>query len=225
MIEYLGPVVSLFKLIIDGLSKASDAIKGPRRREVQRKIIEIQLALEDIIDKAQEIVVSIDELVHCQEIKEDDVKALRRLMYGQNNRIERLLDLLHDDLSEEFMKIFTPVTRRRIVNLIDIKGGFIRELALRFRAAEDVSLSSGKLMTKSAFGNWDHKLFLEQGYSYTMRLVPRKEKAQVLIPQEIEDQKRIIKSLIRCSKELSDFLRQHIAIEDVVLRKRVTETQ
>lgn len=59
MIEYLGPVISLYKLIIDGLKSVYDKSKTEQKRDVQRKIIAVQLLLEDIIDNAQKILYTI----------------------------------------------------------------------------------------------------------------------------------------------------------------------
>lgn len=216
MIEYLSPVVSLFKLVIDGLSKAGDAIKGGHKKDIQRKIIEIQLALEDIIDRAQEILSAIEELSHREKIVKEDVETLQRLIYRQNSRIYHLIDLLHDDISDDIMKLFVPEMRRRIWDLINLKGGFIAHLVHHF---EDIKLTKNQITMKSMLIEWNHQAFIEQGHSYVIQLERNSKSTTVPISDHKDNQRAIIDALIECSKEMSDLIKKQIKVEDVVIRK------
>jgi hypothetical protein len=217
MIEYLSPVVSLFKLIVDGLAKAGESIKGSHKKEIQRKILEIQLALEDIIDRAQEILSTIEELSGREKIVKEDIETLQRLIYRQNNRIYRLIDLLSDDTSNNILKLFLPEVRRRIVDLINQKGGFIAHLVHHF---EDIKLIKNQITIKSVLIDWNHEAFIEEGHAYLRQLERSSKRSTVPISNHIDNQKQIIDALIECSKEMSDLIKKQIKIEDVVIRKR-----
>ncbi len=217
MIEYLSPIVSLFKLIVDGLSKAGESIKGSQKKEIQRKIIEIQLALEDIIDRAQEILSAIEELSSREKIAKKDIEPLQHLIYRQNNRIYRLIDLLADEVSDNIMKLFVPEARRMIWDLINQKGGFLSDLVRHF---EEIKVTKNQVTIKAVLIDWNHEAFIEQGHSYLRQVERSSKRSTVPISNRIDNQKQIVDALIECSKEMSDLIKKQIKIEDVVIRKR-----
>ena len=210
-------MVSLFKLIIDGLSKATESIKGSNKKEIQRKIIEIQLALEDVVDRAEEILAAIEELSSREKVAKEDVETFKRLIYRQNNRIYRLINLLADDALENIMKLFVPEVRRIIWDLIDRKGSFLAHLVHNF---EDIKLTKNQITIKSVLLDWDHEAFVEQGHSYLRHIERSSKRTTIPISEHIDSQKQIVKALIECSEKMSALIKKQIKVEDVVIRKR-----
>jgi hypothetical protein len=217
MIEYISPIVSLFKLIVDGLSKAGESIKGSQKKEIQRKIIEIQLALEDIIDRAQEILSAIEELSSREKIAKKDIEPLQHLIYRQRNKIYRLMDLLVDEVLDNIMKLFVPEARRMILSLMNRKNSFLSDLVSN---VEEIKVTKNQLIIKSVLIDWNHEAFIEQGHSYLRQVAQISKRSTVPISNHIDNQKQIVNALIECSKEMSDLIKKQIKIEDVVIRKR-----
>ncbi len=213
MIEYLGPVISLYKLITDSLKSLYDKGKVKKKKHIQRKIIEIQLSLEDIIDNAQEILSLIKRNAEKKSFSKEEIDVLKRLLYSQRHRLHLLLAHLRDDTSEEIMKLFAPNIRRRIIDLVHIKGGAIEYLIFDLHRSDEKRFP----YINSAIYEWNHDRFIEEGSSYAAQILRRTEKRKISIFERIEEQEGIVTGLAECSKELSDFIRSQIDIEDVVL--------
>ena len=69
MNQLLGPLVSLFKLLVEGISKTAGTIKSKKHKAIQRKLVEIQLSLEDIIENAQHLFSIIERSTHRTQVK------------------------------------------------------------------------------------------------------------------------------------------------------------
>jgi hypothetical protein len=110
------------------------------------------------------------------------------------------------------MKLFAPNTRRRIIDLIHIKGGAIEHLIFDLYRLDEKRLSC----TDSAMYEWNHDRFIEEGRSYTDQILWHTKK-RISIFERIEEQEGIVFKLAECSKELSDFIKSQMDIEDVVL--------
>jgi len=125
MIEILsiGKLVELFKLIINGLSYAKDKIIETEDKEIMRKIIQIQLSLEDIVDNAKKQLKLIKEIPHDYKIND-----IRELLINQRDKILFLSDLLYDKVFERIFKLYDPKTRRSIERIVMIKEGALYEV-------------------------------------------------------------------------------------------------
>ena len=216
MLESLGPVISLFKLLLEGLSKASKSIKTNKKKSIQRKIIEIQLSLEDIIDNAQEICSFVERCSHKTRVNQNMVRNLESLLYRQHHRINILLDQIRDPNSDEIMKLFAPDIRRNIIDLIHMKRGFIQEVLRSISYFNKIKISKNQLTTniQSVLLNWNHERFISEGNSYLRSLYDNRKKSNIVISERLSDQRQIVDDLLQCSKELSGFIKKQIGIED-----------
>lgn len=215
MIAYLSLIVSLFKLVIEGVKSGHDKANLEKKRDIQRKIIEIQLLLEDIIDNAQKILPIIKRKMATKKFSKEESEVLKALSYSQWRKLDLLLGHMDDPTSEELMRLFAPDTRRKIIELIFIKGGVIRELVFHLRHSEETQV----LYASSVMYEWNHDRFLAEGSSYTNQILRPTKKKKISIFERIEEQEGIVSQLAECSKELSDFIKSHMDIEDVIFRK------
>ena len=217
MIEQLGPIISLYELIINGLKSVYDKDKVKKKKEVQIKIIKIQLLLEEIIDNAQEILSIIKRNRDNKKFSKKEIDRLRGLLYSQRRRLRLLLDHIHDDTSEEIMKLFTPDIRRRIIDLVHIKGGAIEHLIYDLDIFDYKTFD--RLYTDPMIDvyDWDHTKFMKEGRSYIRQTTRAKKKISIF--ERMPEQDKIVSDLGECSKELSDFIRSQINIEDIELYK------
>lgn len=217
MLEYLKPLISLYKIFIEGLKKYKELKTSEQTRELQRGIIEVQLTLEDIIDRGEEILASIRKLQNKKRITKGDVEPLRKLVYRQNHKIKRLLYIMSD--SDEIMKLFTPKARRAVLELIHFKGGFIIEVMWRLSDFDDLKASGNKLTLMTRQIDWNHEAFIKDSHKYykKLKLGPKK---QVTVNQDttIKEQQKILDDLIECSKAFSNFIREQIKLNDITLR-------
>ena len=216
MLESLGPVVTLFKLILEGLTKATKTIKSTKKKALQRKIIEIQLSLEDIIDNAQEILSIFEYISHKTKVNENTLRNLEGLLYRQYDRIYILMEQINDHGSEEIMKLFAPDIRRNIINLIHIKGGFIQEVIRTFSLFKNIRISKNQIIgsVEPALLDWNHDRFIIEGLSYVRTLQESYKTSDVVISERLSDQRQVVDDLVECSKRLSEFIKTQIGIEE-----------
>ncbi len=220
MIESLGPLVSVFKLFLEGISKAAKTIKSSKNKAFQRKIIEIQLSLEDIIENAQYLLSLIERSSqsHKNENKEL-MEDFKDSLYSQLSRIYIIMDQITDNTSEKILKLFAPDLRRNIWDLANMKMGAIN---LVLRAMHDgmdktkMSEEGLKSTIQSASLNWDHKRFVSEGESYLSQLDEHNKESQHLLSDHLKEQKEIIRCLSLCSNEFSQFIEKHIKIQDAI---------
>lgn len=104
MIESLGPLVSVFKLLLEGVSKSAKAIKSSKNMAIKRKLIEIQLSLEDVIENAEHLFSVIESSTgRTQRENRELVEEFKRALYAQLGRIPIFLDQITDNSSEEIL--------------------------------------------------------------------------------------------------------------------------
>lgn len=220
MIQYLSPLVSLFKLLVEGISQVSEKIKPSRHRGVQRKLIEIQLSLEDIIENAEHILSMIERSTRStQEENRRIVIEFERMLHVQLRRIHILMDQVTDDTSQEILKVFAPNLRRNILLLTETKMGVINwALTTMYDTMGRVTVSKEglKASVESALITWDHQRFITEGPLYLDKLIRSRKKGKVLLSDHLDEQKKILKSLILCSTNLSEFINEHVKIQDAI---------
>lgn len=219
MLEALGPVVSLFELLIEGITKVSNLISSKKKKSFQRKILELQLCLENIIDDAQEI---LSELRIPQnpdkKKKSDKLDKIKKLIYRQRHQLYRLEDHLHDDEIDEIMKLFTPELRRNIRELVQMKQGVITNLVGELMNIDNLKFSGNELIlnTNIHLLEWDHDRFIDEGSQYTRNMYLDHKKTKIIISKRLKGQKKVVNDLIECSRRMSEFIKGQIDIESVI---------
>jgi len=219
MLESIGPIISLFKLFAEGLAKAAKKISSSHKRALWRKILEIQLSLEAIIDNAQEILSAIEETIYDNnKNNEQIVRSIQSLVYRQYRRINMLLDQMRDKDSDEIMRLFAPDIRRNILELIHLKGGVISHMLNTLRNWKDVEISGREIVTnlKSNLLTWDHEKFLLEGSSYIEKLDSSPTRKKVVVSDHLQKQRALVNDLMNCSKQLSSFIKSQMSLEDVI---------
>ena len=220
MIESLGPLVSLFRLFIEGISKAGKTIKSSKNRAIQRKLIEIQLSLEDIIENAEHLFSLIESSTgKTQKENRDLVDEFKRVLYAQLERIRIFLNQITDHTSEEILKVFAPDLRRNILLLTQKKISVVNwVLSALYDVIQRTTISRDglKATIQSSLINWDHQRFVAEGRSYLAELGRSSKKSKLLLSDHLKEQKEIIKSLSLCSKDFSEFIKEHVKIQDAI---------
>lgn len=218
--DFLSPVVSLFNLFNEGLKMANDIIKSSQSNSVKRKIIQIQLTLEDIIENAHEIL-SIAKGSSQKNHIPNDLQTLETMLFLQVRNLRRLLDFVRDDTSEKIMKMFTPKMRRNIIDLIHFKGGIIESVLyiLSDYNKEYFQLKKNELIinTNPILLNWNHGKFITDSIEYT-RQIEEMKTIQMVFSERYEEHEQIVRELAACSNELSDFIKSNISLADVKLQ-------
>ena len=220
MIESLGPLVSVFKLLVQGISKSAKAIKSSKNRAIKRKLIEIQLSLEDIIENAEHLFSLIESSTgRTQKGNRELVEEFKRALYAQLERIRIFMDQITDNTSEEILKIFAPDLRRNILILTQTKRSAVNWVLLAmYDIIEKTTVSKDglKATIQSALINWDHQRFVAEGQSYLAELGRSSKGAKLLFSDHLKEQKEIIKSLSLCSKDFSEFIKEHVNIQEAI---------
>ena len=219
MVEYFGPLVSVFRLFLEGLSKAAKTIKSSQNKAIQRKIIEVQLSLEDIIENAQHLFSIVERPSNIAENNKDLVEIFKRSLYAQRQRLAIFMDQITDHTSEEILKLFAPDLRRNISLLTRTKMSAInRVLLAMYDIIEKTTVSKDglKATIQSALINWDHQRFVAEGRSYLDELGRSSKGAKLLFSDHLKEQKEIIKSLSLCSKDFSEFIKEHVNIQEAI---------
>ncbi len=220
MIEYLGPLVSVFKLLVEGISKSAKAIRSSKNRATKRKLIEIQISLEDIIENAEHLFSLIESSTgKTQKENREIVEEFKRALYAQLKRIRIFMDQITDNTSEEILKVFAPDLRRNILLLTQTKMSALNwVLSAMYDIIQKTTVSRDglKATIQSALIYWDHQRFVSEGRSYLAELGRSSKKTKLLLSNHLKEQKEIIRSLSLCSKDFSDFIKDHVNIQDAI---------
>ncbi len=182
MIEYISPLVSLYKTLTEGIRSINVKARSKEKYKIQRKIISIQIILENIIETAEQIFAILDvpikENSKLDKIKKDELISLTN---SQGKNLNELLMTLRADTSDYILKLFAPQLRRNIEKHIYMKQGRIVRLSWALR-----QFDSRKL--KKIYNKEYYKEGIEQ-----------------------------VKQLKDCSRDLSDFIKEHINLEVAIL--------
>lgn len=221
MIESLGPVVSLFKLFINGLSKAIKLPAGYKRNRFCRKIVIFQIHLEDIIENAHVILNMLDKSTGNQLLDDKEKNhALSELVDSQYSSITGIIKQFDDQDMMNVLKTFTPDTRRKLEMLLYDKGAVLADLSRILRilaySFERKSMPDNHFPDMNLV-DWNHTNFVTKGRSFIKTLY-------VDSPQHISDfcrrlakQDQVLKELEECSCELSKFIAQHMNLDEVIM--------
>lgn len=184
MVENIGTLVALYKTLIEGIRSIKLRTKSKQKNRIHRKIITIQIILENIIDTAEQILSIIN--IHIEgdsKLDKNTKNKLKNLTSLQRNNLVELLVTLRDDTSEYIFKLFAPQLRRNIIQYIHIKGGRIEKLIWNLDQFESRNLK---------------KLYNVEHYKEGIELLSQ---------------------LKNCSKDLSNFIKSHINLEEAILMK------
>lgn len=220
MIESFGPLVSLFKLFVEGICKAASSIKSSKSKAIQRKLIEIQLSLEDIIENAEHLFSLIERSSEKTPSENRQlVQDFKSALYAQLQRIRIFMDQITDHTSEEILKLFAPDLRRKILLLTQRKMSAVNQvLWAMYDIMEKTTVSKDglKATIQSALLNWNHQRFVTEGRSYLSELGRGSKKANLLLSDHLKEQKEIIRCLSLCSKDFSQFIKENVKIHDAI---------
>jgi hypothetical protein len=224
MIESLGPLVSLFKLFINGLGKAVKLPAGYKRNRFCRKIVVFQIHLENIIENAHVILNMLDKL-EGNRLLDDVVKnnELSELVDSQSSSIRGILNHFDDQDMMNVLKTFTPDTRRRLEMLLLDKGAVLADLSRMLRilahSFEEKSIPD-RYFPDMNFINWDHTNFVKKGRSFIATLYVDTPRPISDFCRRLAKQDQVLKELEECSCELSKFIAQHMNLNEVILWQR-----
>jgi glutaredoxin 2 len=220
MIESLGPVVSLFKLFIDGLGKAIKLPAGYKRNKFCRKIVIFQIHLEDIIENAHLILDMLDQY-NGKQLLEDKTKIheLSEMVESQSSSINGILSEFDDQSMMNVLKTFTPDTRRKLEILLYDKGAVLADLSRMLRilshSFEKRSIPENFFPNMNLVG-WNHADFVTKGRSFISTLHVDSKHSINKFCQRLNKQDQVLKELEGCSNELSDFISQHMNLNEVI---------
>jgi len=225
MIESLGPLISLFRLLTQGIAESWKTIKSSRNKAIQRKFIEIQLSLEDIIENAERLFVLIEESRDKgQNENQDLLEEFRSGLYAQIQRLKIIIEQITDQTSGEILKLFAPDLRRNISLLIYSKMSAIYIVLQGMYDIKEKTRISKKGFTatiQTALLNWNHQKFVTGGESYLRELGRQSKKVSLVLSDHLQEQKKVIEDLTVCSNDFSKFLKLHVSLPEAVgvLRK------
>jgi hypothetical protein len=201
---------------MEGLSTISKTIKTNKKKAIQRKIIEVQLSLEDIIDNAKEIITYIERDNHISEINQNMFNNLQFLIYRQHHLIHVILDHMNDSNMEEIMKLFAPNIRRNILELVHIKMGFIEEVLRSISNHKNYKILNNKMTItiQPELLDWNHEKFINNGHQYLRSFDKNDKKSDIVISEHLPEQRKVVDALVQCSMELSVFINEQIGLEE-----------
>jgi hypothetical protein len=206
MVE-LGPVVSFFKLFIDGIKLLKDKINDSKKSAVLSELKEMKLLLEKIIDTAQKLLSLAENKYDMKSIDE-----LKQLLHYQKENIWHLLDLYHSKPIQETLMMFTPSIGRRINELLRMKKDAIY-LYISKLGRLDKDLLNYPYAASFA---WNHNKFVDFGEEYVHELFHNSMQEHANVLDVLKQQKSCILDLISCSNELSGFFANQLSIQDVI---------
>ena len=210
MVE-VGPIISLIKLLAEGLKTIFQQYNLSKEKEIQRKIVQIQLQLEGIIDDA------IRMLTFAKEQKNNSynlevIDSLRNQLYAQDRKIWILINLLSDEISDKILKVFAPHIRRRIFELIQMKSGVINAFISKIHWLDDNQI----FYPYAALYGWNHDRFVENGEEYARNIIDKASLEKIALLDLINQQEESIKELMGCSTELSNLIKTNISLSDII---------
>lgn len=221
MLEILNPVISLYKLLVDALSPVLDKANSDNRRDLQRRIIEIQLLLEDIIDCAIPLISEIKKYKGKLSLERNEIDTLRFFFSMQQDRLELLLHLFTEHTSKELMSLFAPAVKRRIEDLVCYKSAILIEVVgtiyYHFFSSEDMVAKLPMYEDSYSLHNWSHERFMKEE-SYVQEL--SSQTTELVMTQRIREQEKVIAELIKYSEDFANLIRQKINLEEAILPKK-----
>ena len=126
MIEQLGTLLTAVELFKDGITSILQWGDLGKRNDIQRRIISIQLNLEDIISTAEKIFILIKDV----SVKENQSKlqSIKALAFSQLSSIRKLNIDMMDEEFVKVIKLMAPSFGREIFQYVHPKQERLRTL-------------------------------------------------------------------------------------------------
>jgi len=132
MFESISEIISLFNGFKDGLTGSWETIIKWKKKRIIRKLVILKLTLEDIIETAEEIFSSIEDIIQTKKTSKEKLDTLKEKVIIQQNNLQILLINFHDPTTEKILKTFNSDLRRNIMYLTDWKASRINFFIYRF---------------------------------------------------------------------------------------------
>lgn len=126
MIDQLGTLLTALDLFKDGIGAVLKWGELSKRKDIQRRIISIQLNLEDIISTAEKIFNIIEEA--CTSNDQSKLQDLKALAFSQISSIRKLSMDMRDEEFEKVVKLMAPEFGREVFRYIHPKQERLRTL-------------------------------------------------------------------------------------------------
>ena len=126
MIEQLGTLLTAIGLFKDGIGSVLKWSELSKRKDIQRRIISIQLSLEDIISTAEKIFNIIEEA--CTSDDQSKVQDLKVVAHSQIYSIRKLSMDMREEEFGKVIKLMAPEFGREIFRYIHPKQERLRTL-------------------------------------------------------------------------------------------------
>lgn len=113
MIEYLSPIAAVYNILKNAIKDAMDHFELSQRKEIQRKIVSLQLILVNIIETADRIYERIDVIrANAHDSNRKVLEDIKALAFSQNHALYKLATELEDSTTEEILRLLSPNVRR-----------------------------------------------------------------------------------------------------------------
>jgi hypothetical protein len=211
MLEYLKLLISVIKPVLDGIRSASNTIKAERRKDIQRRILEIHLLLVDIIDSANSLLSLVKTFANKPAITKDDINLFRFFLNMQRGRLEVMDTLIQDPTSKHMMDIFAPSTRMQFMNTMSGKVSAIGNIIIELDnyLYKDYSETLPKYELELSLINF----YLPE---YGINSLAPITHHEISVYDRIEEQDSVVSELISCSRQLSELIRDVISFDDII---------
>jgi hypothetical protein len=219
MIEQLKPVVSLFKIFIEGLNGAKKLIKGSQKRDIYRKIIEFHLTLVSIIEKAEEVLSCATKVIQEQKTDQETIEKLTSMVRSQRMRLRMLIEHIEDEPTGNILKLFAPELVQAIKLLVQRKMSALTRLVFEFSGRSTrISFQDSELVmiTEPLFVEWDHDRFAELGKKYLREIDKRPRTEKYSVKDRLDQQAEVLDELKKCSVELSKFIQDNMDVNELL---------
>jgi hypothetical protein len=247
-IEVIGPVITIFRLVIDGIRALLARGEIQEERRIKRWLVELQMRLENLIDESECLVSTICNLPPHDRLQMGDIENVRACLRRVGGLTAAFLNdiphgqsiaerEIHTDEQADYyyyerfrspvedlvLRLLTPETRRAIWKLTHQRSTLIRGL---FRYFTDLQFneSTGELRVFLLENPWEHESLVnkEKGLLfYIHRHGGHPRGRWVPLQSAIERYEHVIAGLRTASHEMSQLIRQHVNLQDIVyFRKR-----
>lgn len=126
MIEQLGTLLTAVELFRDGITSILNWGGLSKRKDIQRRIVSIQLNLEDIISTAEKIFMLIKDVSETK--NQPQIQDIKALAFSQLSSIRKLTIDMMDEEFEKIIKLMAPSFGREIFNYVHPKQERLRTL-------------------------------------------------------------------------------------------------
>ncbi len=154
MIEAITGILGIFNGLKAGLTGSWEILIKGKRIKVIRKLVILKITLEDIIDSAEDILISIEEILNHKKSSKEQIDSLKIKIQNQSRNLHLMLANLDDELSQKIFKTFKPELRKELERYINNK-----DLRMNFFSPRLYNLKASDIRKKY------NENYLKEGYS------------------------------------------------------------